>query len=246
MPRSSAAVAAMVAFISGGPVRAEAADVANFIVATMYESADTSCSTWSSREVIEVQDFCRPYGSDLYVNVNCSDTHMERRFFSDPECNDVLDSPSPVINALECSSAGFSGNIKYECGATYPVASFWRFSDSTCETRDTTKALEVKPVNFCMASATASFEWSTKSKQITCTSSGLKTTHWENSDCSGTSYVKEEAAVPVECADMYYWDGYVKLESGCSNVADATTAPLPSVVLTFLSLFPLRWGLADM
>jgi len=240
MPRSSAAAAAMVALCSGCLVRAD-----EFIVVSMYESADTSCSTWSSREVIEVQDFCRPHGSDLYIKATCSDTHIERKYFSDPECIEALDSPSPIINALECSSA-WSGNIKYECGASYPAATFWVYNDSTCETRDPTTALQVKPLNFCMASATASFEGNTKSKQITCTGSGLITTHWENSDCSGTSWVKTEAAVPIECTDMYYWSGHVKVESGCPVAASATTTPLPSMALAFVSLLPLRWGLADM
>merc|ERR1739845_37480 len=117
-------------------------------------------------------------------------------------------------------------NVMYTCGQSYPTATWSRYTDSSCQTIDEAQRQEIVPLGFCRASSQAEgvFEFNSRSMHITCGSSGLATTMWSNSDCTGSGVPKPEAAVGDVCSEKYYYGSHVKIESGPESGCEGTSS----------------------
>jgi len=251
-------LALLSAVVLASPVRAGL-----FIVKTTFETTDTSCSTWKQRDWVGAQDICQPFGDaarygmtsptdKVYVKWTCTDTYVQKTWYSDSGCSSPIDLPNPYKRPLACSKAEpGQGTFRFymetfACSQSYPAATWSRYTDSTCQTKDDTQPQEIIPLNFC-----AWPMWEGKShmrdntgRKITCASSGLETTLWQNRDCTGSSQAKSDAVVGANCMESMYYHAHVKVESGCDagsnrEISETSTSkamtPLPFLLVAFLA-----------
>lgn len=201
---------------------------------TEFEKTDTSCSTWTGKDWDGIQDVCQPQGNasnygmksatgKVYVKWNCSATLVQKSWYSDSGCTELLgppEGPSPSISTLACSYSDFHRTyVTYACSQSYPAARWSRYADSSCQSKDEAMPQEIVPLNFCRAGG---WERDNKGKATTCGSAGLITTLWQNSDCTGTSsWVKSDATISRTCAPPNgYYHSHHKIESGCLSASN--------------------------
>lgn len=115
----------------------------------------------------------------------------------------------------------------YLCSQEFPAATWSRYTDSTCKTKDESQMQGVVALGFCRA---GSWEKDSKARQVTCGPTGLERRYWDNADCTGSSWLKEDATVGASCKEKnYYEDSHVKIDSGCSPSVGASASGSPSV-----------------
>lgn len=210
-----------------------------FVVRAEFERTDESCSTFQDKDVVGVQDICQSIGDaqargmtsptgKAYIKRTCTTTHYFEGWYSDSGCSSALKNvmnENLIFNStLACSESSRTGGTTrttYTCGESYNAARWSRYEDSSCQTKDTTKSEEFYAEDFCRQSATDSFENDHKSQRYSCGSSGLERTFYKNSDCTGSSWVKTEAAVSNACTDSSYYYGHVKLDVACNGTTQA-------------------------
>jgi len=246
-------LALLSAVVLASPVRGEL-----FIVKTTFETTDTSCSTWKQRDWVGAQDFCQPFGDaarygmtsptgKVYVKWTCTDTHVQKMWYSDSGCSSPIDLPNTYERPLACSKAepgqgtfGFYMEA-FACSQSYPAATWSRYTNSTCQTKDDTQPQEIIPLNFCRVGG---WESDNTGRKITCASSGLETTLWQNRDCTGSSQAKSDAVVGASCMESTYYQAHVKVESGCDagsnrEISETSTSkamtPLSLLLVAFLA-----------
>jgi hypothetical protein len=227
----------------------------HFVVRTEYDNAfentDTTCSTWTEMQVEGVQDVCQPLGDadargltsptgKAYIKRTCDDTHYFEGWYSDADCTSALVNvmgDSIIMNStLACHYSDFHyKNIKYSCGQVYTAARWSRYTDNTCQSKNTAKPEEFYAVDFCRKSQTGSFEGDHKSQRYSCGSSGLERIFFKNSDCTGSEWVKTDAVVSNSCSNSDYYYGHVKLDVACTAAPSTSKANVPCA-MRFLSL----------
>merc|ERR1719343_1563088 len=105
----------------------------------------------------------------------------------------------------------------HTCNQAYPSATWSRYTDSACQTKDETQATEIVALGVCQAysqQSDMSFNNGTKGKQIACTTQGLETTLWETSDCTGSKQVRSDAMIPGGCTESQLYASHVAIDAG--------------------------------
>jgi len=221
-----------------------------FVLSTIFEEDDANCSTWYEKDYEGVQDACQSLGDPsqygistatgkYYTKRTCTTTHFLQAWYDEPNCTTPLEDPPPQSRALACAPRG-RGHAMYSCNEPYTAARWSVYTDTACQTKDNASLAQVVPVGFCRARRTGRWEFSSKGRNIVCGASGLVTTLWENSDCGGSSTVKNDTLITSDCNDNSYHGGHVKIESGCDvGAIDSTSSSslrLPGVLIMLCCL----------
>jgi hypothetical protein len=224
-----------------------------FVLSTSFDKADVTCSlTWTEEDYVGVQDVCQRLGDasrygmtsvtgSAYIKHTCNGTHFQKRWYSDSQCINELDVPL-WAEPLGCSySSLLRANVKYSCDQAFTAARWSRYTDSACQTEDKAMQQDIVPLNFCRSGRDGRFENGMNGRTFSCGSSGLETTLWQNSDCTGDKIVKIDAVVGATCDESnYYGDRHIMLESGCpGGSSDGSSGP--SVTSGTKSIMAILW-----